>query len=71
MSAKADLEEELGGDLPVLELVSEQDCEELLTMFRAARELEKQTLDESIDATLGALPRLFRGAARKIMFGGN
>lgn len=68
--ARSELEKELGGPVPELTDLSDDDCAGLLEMFRDARALEKKTLDESIDAALGALPRIFRGTARKIMFGG-
>ena len=68
--SRTELERELGGPIPELDGVSDDVCAELLAMFHDARALEKKTLDESIDAALGALPRIFRGPARKIMFGG-
>lgn len=68
--AKVDLERELGGEHSVLELLSEQECAEILTMFREARRVERETLETSIDAALSALPWPIRMPARKIMFGG-
>ena len=67
--ARAELQRELGGDLQVLDLLSEQESSELLTMFRDARREEKESLDQAIDEALGALPRILRGPARSIMFG--
>ena len=68
--SRTELERELGGPIPELDGVSDEICAELLGMFQDARALEQKTLDESIDSALGALPRLLRGPARKIMFGG-
>lgn len=70
MGSRSDLESHLGGPLPALDGVSDAVCTELRDLFLAARALEQQTLDESIDAALGALPRLLRGPARTVMFGG-
>ena len=37
-------------------------------MFTEARTFEEKALEEAIDDTISALPRLFRGTARKIVF---
>ena len=66
--AKVALERELGGELAVLDLLTESECTELLTMFKQARSDEKEALDKAIDTSLGALPWPIRVPAKKIMF---
>ncbi|MEV0297427.1 hypothetical protein [Nocardia sp. NPDC050710] len=69
MSARAELERELGGPLAALDLLSEQETSELLAMFRDAQRVETAMLTESVDGLVGALPWPLRTAAKKIMFG--
>ncbi|MFQ6394445.1 hypothetical protein ACLMAJ_13390 [Nocardia sp. KC 131] len=69
MNARTDLEDELHGPLATLDLLSDQEAADLLTLFRAARKQETDALSESIDMVVGSLPRPLRGPARRIMFG--
>ncbi len=66
--AKVELERELGGELAVLELLTDSECAELLTMFKQARSDEKDALNNAIDSSLSALPWPIRVPAKKIMF---
>ncbi|MFQ6331830.1 hypothetical protein [Nocardia sp. NBC_01009] len=69
MSSRTDLERELGGPLSALDLLSDQETTELLTMFRTAQRIETEGLTEAVDKVVGALPWPLRTAAKKIMFG--
>jgi hypothetical protein len=69
MTARADLEHQLGGPVAALDQLSDAEAVELLTMFRAAREAETAGLTEAVDGLVGALPWPLRTAAKKIMFG--
>jgi hypothetical protein len=69
MTARTDLEHELGGPLSVLDLLSDQETDELLTMFRDAQRIETEGLTDAVDKVVGALPWPLRTAAKKIMFG--
>ena len=48
----------------------DEDRERLAEMVERARHLRRQQLDDSMDEALGALPRLLRGPAKRIMLGG-
>lgn len=69
MTGRADLKRDLGEDLEVLALLSDEESAELATLLREARRNQQQALDASLDEALGHLPRLIRGTARKILFG--
>ncbi|MBJ8344192.1 hypothetical protein [Antrihabitans sp. YC2-6] len=68
--ARSELKRDLGEDLAVLDAMSDEDAADFLVLFKEARVEETKSLDASIDATINALPWVFRGPARKIMFGG-
>lgn len=69
MTARDDLETELGGPLAARDLLTDQDSADLLALFRRARQEESRGLTQSVDAMIGALPRPLRTPAKKIMFG--
>jgi hypothetical protein len=69
VDAKTALREQLGPDLAVLDLLTEQESAELQVLIDDARATQRKALDASISEVLGRLPRLARGPARKIMFG--
>ncbi|WP_433761897.1 hypothetical protein [Nocardia sp. CA-135398] len=69
MTARADLELELGGPVAALDQLSEAESAELLTMFRDARRAETDGLAEAVDVLVGALPWPLSTAAKKVMFG--
>ncbi len=69
MDARDELARELGGELAAARALSDAECAELLSLFRAARRRERADLDRSVDEAVGALPRLLRGPAKAIMFG--
>ncbi|MFD6463817.1 hypothetical protein, partial [Streptomyces roseolus] len=69
MTARAELERELGGPVTALDLLSDAEIRELLMTFRSARRSEAAALNESVDSVIGVLPWPLRSAAKKIMFG--
>ncbi|WP_162958421.1 hypothetical protein [Nocardia yunnanensis] len=69
MSARAELEKQLGGPVPALEALSESETADLLALFEQARRSENAAMVEAVDKTVGALPWPLRTAAKKIMFG--
>ncbi|MET8876686.1 hypothetical protein [Nocardia sp. NPDC004604] len=69
MTARADLELQLGGPVAALDQLSDAEAAELLIMFRAARKAETAGLAAVVDRLVGALPWPLRTAAKKIMFG--
>ncbi|MFD0364848.1 hypothetical protein ACFQZZ_25705 [Nocardia sp. GCM10030253] len=69
MTSRTDLERQLGGPLPALDLISDQESTELLTMFLNAQRIETEGLMDSVNKVVGALPWPLRTAAKKIMFG--
>lgn len=69
MTARAELERELGGPLTALDLLSDAEIRELLMTFRSARRTEAAMLNESVDSVVGILPWPLRTPAKKIMFG--
>ncbi|MEV2224558.1 hypothetical protein [Nocardia vinacea] len=69
MTARADLEQELGGPVAALDQLSEAESAELLTLFRDARRAETAGLTEAVDGLVGALPWPLSTAAKKVMFG--
>lgn len=48
-----------------------EEVELMLRLVRDARERQRAELDQGLEAVLGALPRLVRGPARAIVFGGS
>lgn len=66
--ARAQLREDLGPELDVLDLMSDDECAELLELFHDARKFERAELQRSIDEALKALPWLLRAPAKLIMF---
>ncbi|WP_067842903.1 hypothetical protein [Nocardia lijiangensis] len=69
MTARADLEHELGGPLAALDLLTDQEIGDLAATVDAALRTETATLTDSVDAVVSALPWPLRTAAKKIMFG--
>ncbi|WP_280378464.1 hypothetical protein [Nocardia wallacei] len=69
MTARNDLEQELRGPTAALDLLSDGEIADLLTLFRSARQQERTALAESIDGMVGALPKPLRGVTKRIMFG--
>ncbi|MEV5834779.1 hypothetical protein [Nocardia sp. NPDC052112] len=69
MTARADLEYELGGTVAALDQLSDAESAELLIMFRDARRAEKAGLGEAVDRLVGALPWPLSTAAKKVVFG--
>ncbi|MFI6362523.1 hypothetical protein ACIBG0_07200 [Nocardia sp. NPDC050630] len=69
MTARADLEHELGGPVAALDQLSEAESAELLTMFRDARKAETAGLTKAVDRLVAALPWPLSTAAKKVMFG--
>lgn len=67
---RAELREKLGPDLAVVEELTDQESGELLELIDQARREETRALGEALDEALGHLPRLLRGTARAIVFGG-
>ncbi|MFB8274531.1 hypothetical protein [Nocardia colli] len=63
------LRAELGGLDDVLELLTQEEAEQLLTLLRQARIAQRRSLDRAIDDALQILPRLIRIPARSILFG--
>ncbi|MGW4766984.1 hypothetical protein ACWEO2_02940 [Nocardia sp. NPDC004278] len=69
MTARADLELQLGGPVAALDQLSDAEAAELLIMFRAARKAETAGLAAVVDRLVSALPWPLRTAAKKFMFG--
>lgn len=69
MTARGDLDNELGGPLPATDLLADAECADLAALFAAAKRAEAQGLSRAVDAMIGALPRPLRGPAKKVMFG--
>ncbi len=69
MTARADLDNELGGPLPAVDLLTDQEHADLLILFREARRQETEGLVQSVNAMISALPRPLRAPTKKIMFG--
>ncbi|MEU1426349.1 hypothetical protein ABZ412_04625 [Nocardia sp. NPDC005746] len=69
MGARDELERELGGPLPALDLLNEAETADLLAVFQQAQRTENLAMVEAVDKTVGALPWPLRTAAKKIMFG--
>ncbi|MBF6241342.1 hypothetical protein [Nocardia otitidiscaviarum] len=69
MSARAELERELGGPLAALDALSEAEIADLLELFEQAQRTEQAAMVEAVDKTVSALPWPLKTAAKKIMFG--
>ncbi|WP_067821445.1 hypothetical protein [Nocardia inohanensis] len=69
MGSRAELEQELGGPLAALELLTEAETADLLDIFKQAQRTEAAAMVEAVDKTVGALPWPLSTAAKKIMFG--
>lgn len=50
--------------------LSEQDQRHLASLVDDARRQRRREFDEALDEATGHLPRLVRGPAKKILFGG-
>jgi hypothetical protein len=69
MSAKTVLVRELNGPTAASEMLSNEEIEDLLGLFRNAQQLEKELLLEGVNAMIRFFPPPFRGITRRIMFG--
>ncbi|MBF6148308.1 hypothetical protein A5780_08910 [Nocardia sp. 852002-20019_SCH5090214] len=69
MTARRDLDHELGGPIAATDLLTDHECADLLSLFTQARREEAQALSQSVDSMISALPRPLRAPAKKIMFG--
>ncbi|UGT43894.1 hypothetical protein LTV02_11110 [Nocardia yamanashiensis] len=69
MGSRAELEQELGGPLAALDLLTEAETADLLDIFKQAQRTEAAAMVEAVDKTVGALPWPLSTAAKKIMFG--
>ena len=69
MSARDDLDNELGGPLPATDLLTDSERADLLILFREARRQETEGLIQSVNAMISALPRPLRAPTKRIMFG--
>ncbi|CAM3863368.1 hypothetical protein [Smaragdicoccus niigatensis] len=68
VDARTTLKTQLPGGHDALDDLSPDEASDLLQMFTAARAFEGKALEAAIDETISALPRLFRGTARAIVF---
>lgn len=59
----------LFGSDEVVANLTDKEAADLLLMFEQASADQRVELDTALDKTLGHLPFLVRGAARKILFG--
>lgn len=66
---RAALRSALGGPREVLDELTEEEAELLLTLLRRARTAQRHSLDRAIDDALKILPRFVRIPARSILFG--
>lgn len=69
MSARTELIHELDGPTAASEMLSDQEIEDLLTLFRDAQKMEKELLLEAVNGMIRFFPPPFRGITRRIMFG--
>ena len=67
--AGAALRSQLGQDLEFLDLLSDEEHAELLTLLTDARHTQRAALDASITDVLNHFPMFIRIPARKILFG--
>lgn len=64
------LKPELGGSVPDgLGALSEDELDALAGVLRVAKRRQSQELEAAVEAALDIVPRLLRGAVRKILFG--
>ena len=70
-SARKAIEQALGAKVPkgVASSLGDDELLRLATMISAAREQQARELDEALENALGHIPRLMRGAIRRIVFG--
>ncbi|MEU6562958.1 hypothetical protein [Nocardia nova] len=69
MTARDELENELGGPLAATDRLMATECADLLELFRQARQQEADGLVESVDAMVRELPRPLRAPTKRIMLG--
>jgi hypothetical protein len=67
--AGAALRSQLGEDLEFLDLLSDEECAQLVALLSDARRSQRAALDASITKVLNHFPMLIRVPARKILFG--
>jgi hypothetical protein len=69
MSIRDDLRHELGGEPPpAIAALDDAQLEVLTTALRAARIHQAQALEAATESGLGFIPRLLRGAVKKVLF---
>lgn len=66
--SRAELKAALGGDLAVIDELTDDEAAELLELYAAAREDAMADLVASLDESLTLVPRLVRGPVRAILF---
>ncbi|AYF77967.1 hypothetical protein D7D52_33775 [Nocardia yunnanensis] len=66
---RAALRAALGDAGDVVENLTPEEAEQLLSLLRRAQTAQRRSLDSSIDQTLKVLPRFVRIPARSILFG--
>lgn len=69
MTARTELVRELNGPTAASEILSDQEIEDLLGLFRSAQQEEKDLLIEAVNGMIRFFPPPFRGITRRIMFG--
>ncbi|MEV5652673.1 hypothetical protein AB0L57_30865 [Nocardia sp. NPDC052254] len=69
MTARDELENELGGPLAGTDRLMATECADLLMLFRQARRQEAEGLVQAVDTMVRELPRPLRAPTKKIMFG--
>ncbi|MEU1982893.1 hypothetical protein [Nocardia sp. NPDC019395] len=70
MSARTELVRELNGPTAASEMLSEQEMEDLLGLFRDTQKMEKELLIEAVNGMIRFFPPPFKAITRRIMFGG-
>lgn len=64
------LDARLRAELEQISALTEEDRGRLLELFVAARNQKRAALDTALDELLVHLPRMLRGPAKRIVFGG-
>ena len=64
------LRNELHGDVAALADLTDEEVDNMLRLVRDAHTKERKALIRSIDETIAALPWVFRGPVRSVLFGG-
>ncbi|MCE5288639.1 MAG: hypothetical protein LLG14_05290 [Nocardiaceae bacterium] len=64
------LKNELHGEVGALSDFTDDEVEKMLRLIKDAHTKERKALIRSIDETVAALPWVFRGPVRSVLFGG-